>query len=66
MKIKATRQRWADAHEFGTMLFDIEADPEELHPISDAKVESRLTEAMIKLMRENDAPKEQFERLGLA
>lgn len=66
MKMKATRQRWADAHEFGTMLFDLEADPEELHPISDAKVESHLTEAMITLMKANDAPKEQFERLGLA
>jgi hypothetical protein len=34
-------------------------------PLSDAKVESRMVAHMVRLMKECDAPVEQFERLGL-
>ena len=47
------------------LLFDLENDPGELHPIEDEAVRQRMTEAMIRLMRENDAPDEQYERMGL-
>ena len=53
------------AHEFGTMLFDLEADPKQERPVTDAAVEAKMTEHLVRLMRENDAPPEQFERLGL-
>ncbi len=52
-------------HQMHTMLFDLRKDPEQKNPISDAEVENRMIEAMIKIMKENDAPEEQYIRLGL-
>lgn len=52
-------------HDFGTMLFDLHADPRQENPIQDAAVEARMLEHMVRLMRENDTPEEQFERLGI-
>lgn len=50
---------------FGTRLYDLKNDPEEKNPIQDEAVETRMIQAMIRAMKENDCPKEQFERLGL-
>ena len=44
---------------------DVESDPRQTKPIQDAAVEKRMIEHLIRLMKECDAPKEQFERLGL-
>jgi hypothetical protein len=55
----------ANAIQFGTKLFNIKNDPGELHEIDDPKTEIRLTKAMAKMMKENDAPPEQFERMGI-
>ncbi|MDF2724965.1 MAG: sulfatase [Paenibacillus sp.] len=49
-----------------TMLFDLQSDPEQLTPIKDAETENRLARRMVELMKYNDAPSEQYERLGLA
>ncbi len=49
-----------------TMLFDLADDPKQLNPIDDTAVEERMIEHLVRLMKENDAPEEQFERLGLA
>jgi len=51
---------------FETLLFDLEADPGQLNPIQDASVEAEMIEALVDLMRANDAPAEQYERLGIA
>ncbi|MFP4380672.1 MAG: sulfatase [Candidatus Sumerlaeia bacterium] len=56
---------WKDYHAYGTMLFDLEKDPEQNHPIDDPEVEERMIRLMVDLMQANDCPKEQFERLGL-
>ena len=50
---------------YGSMLFDLENDPHQQHPIDDPEQQLRMIELMRKLMKENDAPKEQFERLGI-
>ena len=50
---------------FKTQLFDLSSDPEQLHPIEDQEVESRLTSRLVDSLKWNDAPSEQFERLGL-
>ncbi len=50
---------------YGSMLFDLEADPKQCHPIDDPAQQLRMIELMRKLMKENDAPKEQFVRLGI-
>jgi hypothetical protein len=50
----------------GDLLFDLEKDPLQLHPITDRPdLVEKLTSEMVKLMQENNAPQEQFERLGI-
>lgn len=51
--------------EYGTMLFDLEQDPKQEHPIRDDAVEARMKMNMVRLMEENDTPAEQYVRLGL-
>jgi arylsulfatase A-like enzyme len=48
-----------------TMLFDLEAEPQQQHVLQDAQVEQRMIDHLVRLMKANDAPVEQFERLGL-
>lgn len=56
---------WTDPYAFGTMLFDLEADPGQQHPLVDDEQELRMATLMRDLMVETDAPAEQFSRLGL-
>ncbi len=56
---------WTNAHQFGTLLFDLHNDPQQAQPIQDAAVEARMIDHMARLMQENDAPVEQYERLGV-
>jgi hypothetical protein len=63
MRIKA--RPGTDAHQFGSLLFDLANDPGQEHPIDDPAVEEMMIRHMVRLMQENDAPPEQFERLGL-
>jgi hypothetical protein len=53
------------AHEFGTLLFDLQTDPQQQNPLRDEAIETRMIELLLKLMQENDAPREQYQRLGL-
>lgn len=51
---------------FPTALYDLRTDPDQLHPIDDPEVEDRMCGYMKQLMKANDAPPEQFERLRLS
>lgn len=64
--LKTPSQRWSGTLPFETMLFDVERDPWQQHPMRDEAVEERLRQQMIALMQANDAPPEQYERMGLA
>ncbi|MDR2792870.1 MAG: sulfatase [Treponema sp.] len=55
----------SNAIQFGTKLFNVKKDPGELCEIDDPETEVRLTNAMAAMMKENDAPAEQFERMGI-
>ena len=48
-----------------TWLFDLANDPGQMNPIVDETVEKTMVGHLKRLMEENDAPGEQFERLGL-
>ena len=50
---------------FGTVLFDLDTDPQQEHPIVDDELELRMIDLLLALMRANDAPADQFARLGL-
>ncbi len=49
----------------GTCLYDLKNDPGQLTPIEDSLVTNQMRENMIRLMKENDAPPGQYQRLGL-
>jgi arylsulfatase A-like enzyme len=63
--MRTAARPWVNAHGFGTMLFDLRADPGQERPIGDPAVEAAMTQHLVRLMAENDAPAEQYERLGL-
>jgi arylsulfatase A-like enzyme len=48
-----------------TLLFDLQTDPAQQHPLHDAAVEQRMIGHLVALMKDCAAPPEQFERLGL-
>lgn len=51
---------------FGTLLYDLELDPQQQRPLrDDDELEMTMIELMVELMRESEAPAEQYERLGL-
>jgi arylsulfatase A-like enzyme len=52
--------------EQGTLLFDTASDPAQESPLSDDAVEKTMAEHLTRLLKWNDAPAEQFARLGLA
>jgi arylsulfatase A-like enzyme len=54
-----------NVNRFGTVLYDLKKDPGEECAIEDLAVEKRLRKKMKELMKETDAPKEQFVRYGL-
>jgi arylsulfatase A-like enzyme len=52
-------------HELGHLLYDLESDPNQDQPIADPDLEALMIDLMVRLMQENEAPPEQYERLGL-
>jgi len=64
MKI-ASQGAMIKTHDFGTLLFDLENDPGQERPLDDPEVEAKMIAHLDRLMRENDAPPEQWKRLGI-
>ncbi len=48
------------------LLFDLQNDPQEQHPLQDPALEARMAALMVALMQQYDAPAEQYQRLGLS
>ena len=75
MKIRSGRWVKSDTHArigyvdadhiHESLLFDLESDPQQLHPLEDEALEKRMLEKLAVLMAENDAPAEQYERLNM-
>jgi hypothetical protein len=63
--MKIARRMPIDFYRYGTLLFDVGADPQQQRPINHPEIEQRMIENMVHLMQKNDAPSEQYERLGL-
>ncbi|MEO6566539.1 MAG: sulfatase [Casimicrobiaceae bacterium] len=49
-----------------TVLYDLAGDPAQREPVTDAAEEARIRAAIVRLMRENEAPAEAYVRYGLA
>ncbi len=56
---------WNSPWQHGTLLFDLEADPGQEHPMADDDAELRMLRLLARLMHDNDAPASQFQRLGI-
>ncbi|MFJ9173739.1 sulfatase [Streptomyces sp. NPDC102360] len=56
---------WGGSWTHGTLLFDLHDDPEQQRPLTDDTLELRMASLLCRLMRETDAPRSQYERLGL-
>lgn len=52
-------------HPYETLLFDMEKGTQERLSISDSGMEKYFRKEMVRLMKESDAPLEQYERMGL-
>ena len=63
--IKIGGNPWGEPSDMTTMLFDLQTDPGQLHPIYNPDQEAVMLQHLIRLMKQNDAPAEQFVRLGL-
>ena len=57
-------RRHQDAPDFNP-IYDIVADPEQLHSLRDDALEARLTEQMRNLLAHHNAPQSQYDRMGL-
>ena len=55
-----------NAVNFGDKLFDMQNDPRQEHNLCDKEIQMRMAALLIRAMRENDAPAEQYERIGLS
>ncbi|PNV62478.1 sulfatase [Clostridium sp. chh4-2] len=67
MKINAAEDGSGDISMKNTLvtaLYDLEADPKQQNPIADEKIEHMMEKQMVKMMQENEAPPEQYIRLG--
>ena len=56
---------YIEAFDYGNLLFDLEKDPKQEHPVQDRETEERLSRLMTDLMKRESAPAEQYIRLGL-
>lgn len=50
---------------FKTFIYDLKTDEKQEHPITDEALENKLKQEMIELMKESEAPEEQYLRMGL-
>jgi arylsulfatase A-like enzyme len=64
--LKIPAASWLRAYNFGSLLFDLAQDPTQDNPLQNPEIERRMIKQLVKLMRWNEAPPEQYERLGLA
>jgi hypothetical protein len=64
MKIKA-REIEGNLYMYGTLLFDLQKDPNQENPITDSEIEEQMIRLLVEKMKKNDAPIDQFERLGI-
>jgi hypothetical protein len=56
---------WGKQHEYGTLLYDLEADPWQAEAMEDGAVEEQMLGLLRGAMEACEAPEEQYERLGL-
>ncbi|MFV0465241.1 MAG: sulfatase [Lachnospiraceae bacterium] len=64
MKIKGS-DGFIKPYQYGDKMFDLQQDPLQKEEIFDTKTAQKLLAGMVQLMKDNDAPLEQYRRMGL-
>ncbi len=54
-----------NAANFGDKLFNLLKDKNQEHELEDIEAETRMANLLVRAMKENDSPAEQYERIGL-
>ena len=52
--------------DIGTRLYDLEGDPQQESPFRDETIETRLRDALCRVLADHDCPEEIYTRYGLA
>lgn len=66
LKIPAVRtEHTIGIPHFGNRLYDLKADSVQGHPLEDEEIAENMKKLMVRLMKEQDCPKEQYTRMGL-
>ncbi|ASA55338.1 sulfatase [Vibrio gazogenes] len=60
-----TSVNYTNSYRFGDKLFDIDADPEQIHPLDNDELALSLLEKIKALLIENEAPDELYQRYAL-
>ena len=63
--LRIQAQPWINGAEYGTQLYVLKLNPNQEFPIKNSEVK-RLFDLFIERMKWNDAPSEQFHRIGLS
>ncbi|SFF14260.1 Arylsulfatase A [Paenibacillus algorifonticola] len=63
--LKIGASSYNHSHAFGTLLFDVLEDPLQKQPLQDPEIEMKMIKLLKELMETNEAPAEQYVRLGL-
>lgn len=63
--IKYEEKVYVDPLQFGDLLFNLEADPEQKYPLEDPKIMQEMCIKLKKAMVKVEAPEEEFIRIGL-
>lgn len=63
--LKIKMDNYNNSYQLGHLLFDLEEDPDQNHPLQDKLIEERMIKNLVMLMKEIEAPVEEYIRLGL-
>lgn len=63
--LKIPNKQFLNAYFYGNRLYDIQKDAKQQELLDDLEIEEMMIENLRRLLIENDAPKEQYERLGI-
>lgn len=56
---------YIDSYSVGNLLFDLESNPSQTLPLDDIEMEEKMVKKLVKVMKDIEAPKSEFIRLGL-
>ena len=57
--------KYSSHMQYGSLLFDRQQDPKQEIPLQDSELEHRMCQMLKQALEENEAPREQYVRLGL-